>query len=94
MVVNNSDIDIEIIFQTTASFIGRFVKSIRHAVLYWLSLSNKYFKNLTGVSKVQCCLEGILFQRFDIYFCFPTLNVHPSSMNPLETVRYDILFHI
>ena len=22
-----------------------------------------------------------IFQRFDIYFCFPTLNVHPSTMN-------------
>ena len=52
------------------------------------------FKNLTGVGKVQCCLESILSQRFDIYFCFPTLNVHPSSMNPLETAQDDILFHI
>ena len=44
----------------------------------FISLSNKSFKNLTGVGKVQRCLESILFQRFDIYFCFPTLNVHPS----------------
>ena len=90
MVLSNSDI--EIIFQNTGSFIGIFVESIRPAALYWLSLSNKSFKNLTGVGKVQCCLESILSQRFDIYFCFPTLN--PSSMNPLENVRCDILFHI
>ena len=92
MAVSNSDI--EIIFQNTGSFIGIFVKSIRPAVLYLLSLSNKSFKNLTGVGKAQCCLESILSQRFDIYFCFPTLNVHPFSMNPIETVRCDILFHI
>ena len=88
MVVSNSDI--EIIFQNTGSFIGIFVKSIRSVVLYYLSLSNKSFKKLTGVGKVQCCLESILSQRFDIYFCFPTLNVHPSSMNPLETVQWRI----
>ena len=45
----------------------------------FISLSNKSFKSLTCVGKVQCCPESILFQRFDVYFCFPTLNVHPSS---------------
>ena len=92
MVVSNSDI--KIIFQNTGSFIGIFIKSIRPAVLYWLSLSNESFKNLTGVGKVQCCLESILSLRFDIYFCFPTLNVHPFSMNTLETMWCYILFHI
>ena len=41
MVVSNADI--EIIFQNTGSFIGICVKSIRPALLYWLSLSNKSF---------------------------------------------------
>ena len=53
----------------------------------FISLSNKSFKSLTCVGKVQCCLESILFQRFDIYFCFPTLNVHPSSMNWKKATR-------
>ena len=80
MAVSNSDI--EIIFQNTGSSIGRFVKNIRPILFIdFISLSNKSFKSLTCVGKVQCCLESILFQRFDIYFCFPTLNVHPSSMN-------------
>ena len=93
MVVNNSDI--EIIFQNNGGFVGRFVKSIRPTVLIdFISFSNKSFKSLTCVGKVQCCLESILFQRFDTYFCFPTSNVHPSCMNPLETVQCDILFHV
>ena len=49
--------------------------------LDFISLFNKSFKSLTSVGKVQCCFESILFQRFDIYFCFPTSNVHPSFMN-------------
>ena len=80
MAVNSSDI--EVIFQNTGSSIGRFLKAL--GLLYFIdfiSLSNKSFKSLTCVGKVQCCLESILFQCFDIYFCFPTLNVHPSSMN-------------
>ena len=79
MAVNNSDT--EIIFQNTGSSIGRFVKAL--GLLYFLdfiSLSNKSFKSLTCVGKFQCCLECILFQRFDIYLCFLTLNVHPSSV--------------
>ena len=91
MAVNNSDI--ENIFQNTGSL---FVDSLKElGLLYFIdliSLSNKSFKSLTCVGKVQCCLERISFQRFDIYFCFPTLNVHPSCMNPLETVRCDIFF--
>ena len=45
MAVNNSDI--EIIFQNTGSFLGRFVKTL--GLLYFvdfISLSNKSFKNL------------------------------------------------
>ena len=98
MAVNNSyNSDIEINFQNTGGFIGRFVKSIRPIIDFiyiidFISLSNKSFKSLTCVGKVQ--YYSILFQRFDIYFCFPTINGHPSSMNQLETVRCDILFHV
>ena len=45
----------------------------------FITLTNKSFK--TCVGKVQNCLESILFQYFDIYFCFPILHVHPSIMN-------------
>ena len=57
-------------FQNIGSFIGIFVKSIRPAVLYRLSLSNKSFKNLTGVGKVQCCHESILSQRLTFISVF------------------------
>ena len=93
MAVNNSDI--EIIFKTLAILLVDSLKAL--GLLYFIdfiSLSNKSFKSLTCVGKVQCCLESILFQRFDIYFCFPNLNVHPSCMNPLETVWCNILFHV
>ena len=61
MVVNNSGI--EIIFQNTDSFIGRFVKAL--GPLYFIdfiSLSNKSFKNLTGVGKV-CIVCTISFEQ-------------------------------
>ena len=51
----------------------------------FISLLNKSFKNFTCVGKIQCCLKSMLFQRFDIYFCCPTLNVHPSTMNWKKT---------
>ena len=47
----------------------------------FILLFNESFKSLTCVGEVQCCPESILFQCFNIYFCFPTLNVHPSSIN-------------
>ena len=79
MAVNNSDI--EIIFQILAVLLVDSLKAFGQLYFFdFISLSNKTFKSLTCVGKVQC-LESILFQRFDIYFCFPTLNVHPSSMN-------------
>ena len=86
MAVNNSDIAVLLVYSSKALGLLYFID--------FISLSNKSFKSLTCVGKVQCCLESILFQRFDIFFCFPTLNVHPSSMNPLETVRCDGLFHV
>ena len=98
MTVNNSDI--EIIFQNTGSFIGRFVKA--SGLLYFIdfiSLSNKSFKNLTCVGKVQCCFESILFQRFDIYIFLFSYLKFPSfyyelKEGLLETVRCDISFHV
>ena len=81
-------------FKTLAVLLVDSLKAL--GLLYFIdfiSLSaNKSFESLTCVSKVQCCLESILFQRFNIYSCFPTLNVHPSCMNPLETVRCDIYY--
>ena len=90
MPVNNSDM--EIIFENSSNFIGRFVKSIR-PILYFIdfiSLSNTSFKSLTCVGNVQCCLESILFQRFDIFFCFLALNVHPLPLKINTSVNEDI----
>ena len=74
MAVNNSDV--EIIFQKILTVL--LVDSLKAlGLLYFIdfiSLSNKSFKDLTCVGKVQRCPESILLQRFDILFLFSYLN--------------------
>ena len=96
MVVNNSDI--EIIFQNTGSFIGRFVKSIRPTVFIdFISLSNKSFQNLTVVLVKFSVALRVYYSnvlRFISVSYLKCSSLLYELKEGTSKLRYDILFHV